>query len=175
MAQQTTNTVPARDDTAFVNGIQIETLNGTVQALRDDPDLGQCHFRVSNKWLNGNQNRSTVTGFYGAKQEFTHKQSYDLLADEPPILAGNDDAPNPVEHLLHALATCVTTSLVAHAAVRGIQLDEVESEIEGDIDLRGYMGIDSRVPKGYTDIRVNFKVKADGISDANVDIRVEKK
>jgi uncharacterized OsmC-like protein len=194
MTQQATSTHPASNGSTFVNGIQVETLRGTVQALRDDPDLGRCHFRVSNKWLDANQNRSTVSGFYGAKQENAHKQSYDLLADEPPILAGNDDAPNPVEHMLHALASCVTTSLVAHAAVRGIHLEEVESEIEGDIDLRGYMGIDGSVSKGYTDIRVNFKVKADGVSEerlkalsmyspvfntitngANVDIQVEKR
>jgi uncharacterized OsmC-like protein len=147
-----------------VNGINVETLSGTVSAIDGDPELGAAHFRVTNKWLNGNQNQSTVNGFYGAKQEIAHKQPYNLLADEPPILAGSDDAPNPVEHMLHALASCVTTSLVAHAAVKGIHLDEVESEVEGDIDLRGYLGIDKDVPKGYTDIRVNFKVKADGIS-----------
>jgi uncharacterized OsmC-like protein len=179
---------------AIVNGIELDALGSTVQAIRNDPELGKAHFRVSNKWLDGNQNRSTVTDFYGAKQDNLHKQQYDLLADEPPILAGNDDAPNPVEHMLHALASCVTTSLVAHAAVRGIRLDEVESEIEGDLDLRGYLGLDSEVPKGYTDIRVNFKVRADGISaerlkrlsmyspvfntitqGANVDITVEKR
>ena len=146
-----------------INGIDRETLNGTVQAMADDPGLGAAHFRVSNRWLNGNQNQSTVKGFYGARQEIAHKRSYDLLADEPPILAGDDDAPNPVEHMLHALASCVTTSLVAHAAVKGISLDEVESEVEGDIDLRGYLGIDKEVPRGYTDIRVRFKVRADGV------------
>jgi len=178
---------------ADVNGIDVGTLGTTVQAIRENPELGRARFRLRNKWLDGNQNLSTVSGFYGAKQEIAHKQNYDLLADEPPILAGLDDAPNPVEHLLHALASCVTTSLVAHAAVRGIHLDEVEAEIEGDIDLRGYLGTDNEVPKGYTDIRVNFKVKADGISPerlkrlsmfspvfntitqgANVDIQVEK-
>jgi len=145
-----------------INGVDRETLGGTVQAIADDPSLGAAHFRVTNRWLNGNQNRSTVTGFYGARQEIAHKRSYDLLADEPPILAGSDDAPNPVEHLLHALASCVTTSLVAHAAVKGIMLDEVKSEVEGDIDLRGYLGIDKDVPKGYTDIRIRFEVRAEG-------------
>jgi uncharacterized OsmC-like protein len=102
-----------------------------------------------------------VTGFYGAKQEIAHKQKFEMDADEPPILAGDDEGANPVEHLLHALASCVTTSMVAHAAVRGIHLEEVESELEGDIDLRGFLGLANDVPRGYTDIRVKFRVKAD--------------
>jgi uncharacterized OsmC-like protein len=102
-----------------------------------------------------------VKDFYGAKQEMQHKQTFELHADEPPILAGGDDGANPVEHLLHALAGCVTTGIVAHAAVRGIHIDELESELEGDIDLRGFLGLASDVPKGFTNIRVKFKVKAD--------------
>lgn len=144
-----------------VNGVNLETLMATVKAIKGDPELGACHFRASNKWLGGNHNRTTVTGFYGAKQEIAHKQKFEMDADEPPILAGEDQAANPVEHLLHALASCVTTSLVAHAAVRGIHLEEVESELEGDIDLRGFLGLAEDVPRGYTDIRVKFKVKAD--------------
>jgi uncharacterized OsmC-like protein len=81
-------------------------------------------------------------------------------ADEPAILAGNDDGANPVEHLLHALASCLTTSMVAHAAVRGIEIEELESELEGDIDLRGFLGLALDVPKGYTEIRAKFRVKA---------------
>ena len=144
-----------------VNGVNLETLMSTVKAIEADPELGASRFRASNKWLSGNHNRTTVTGFYGAKQEIAHKQKFEMDADEPPILAGEDQAANPVEHLLHALASCVTTSLVAHAAVRGIHLEEVESELEGDIDLRGFLGLAEDVPRGYTDIRVKFKVKAD--------------
>ena len=144
-----------------VNGVNLETLMATVNAIKGDPELGACHFRASNKWLGGNHNRTTVTGFYGAKQEIAHKQKFEMDADEPPILAGEDEGANPVEHLLHALASCVTTSMVAHAAVRGIHVEEVESELEGEIDLRGFLGLSDEVPKGYTDIRVKFKVKAD--------------
>ncbi len=134
---------------------------GTVKAIQADPELGVCHFRATNQWLNGNHNRSTVTGFYGAKQEMQHKQTFTMDADEPAILAGDDNGANPVEHLLHALASCLTTSMVAHAAVRGITIEEVESEFEGDIDLNGFLGLDANVPKGYTAIRAKFRVKAD--------------
>lgn len=144
-----------------VNGVELETLMGTVKAIQADPELGVCHFRATNQWLNGNHNRSTVTGFYGAKQEMQHKQTFTMDADEPAILAGDDNGANPVEHLLHALASCLTTSMVAHAAVRGIAIEELESELEGDIDLNGFLGLDANVPKGYTAIRAKFRVKAD--------------
>ena len=146
---------------ATVNGIRLETLQATVQAIADQPELGACKFRATNTWLDGNHNRSTIKGFYAAQQEMPHAQEFELLADEPPILAGNDLAPNPVEHLLNALAACVTTSMVAHAAVRGIHIEELESELEGDIDLRGFLGVAEDVPRGFTEIRVNFKVKSD--------------
>jgi uncharacterized OsmC-like protein len=177
-----------------VNGVDVDVLQTTVNNIKQDPDLGKCRFHVKNKWLDGNHNRTIIKSFYGAGQENEHKQAFELDADEPPVLAGNDEAPNPVEHLLNSLAGCVTTSMVAHAAVRGIHLEEVESEIEGDIDLRGFLGISKDVPKGYTDIRVKFKVKADTdnmeklkslaeysptfntlINGANVDIQVEPK
>ncbi len=145
----------------IVNGIDVDALSATVGAIRDDPSLGVCRFRGTNRWLAGNHNRTTVTSFFGAKQDIPHAQSFEMDADEPPILAGNDLAANPVEHLLHALASCVTTSMVAHAAVRGIPIRSVESEVEGDIDLRGYLGLSNEVPRGYTALRVRFTVDAD--------------
>ena len=162
MTTQTTSTQSAPEVAdGMVNGIHMETLLGTVNAIEQEPELGASKFRASNVWLGGNRNQSTITGFYGAKQEIAHKQKFVLDADEPPILAGNDDGANPVEHLLNALAACVTTSMVAHAAVRGIRIQELESELEGDIDLRGFLGLADDVAKGFTDIRVKFKVKTD--------------
>lgn len=195
MTNQNTNRQQQEStDDQYVNGIHMETLQGTVNAIDQEPELGACKFRASNTWLGGNHNRTRITGFYGAKQEIAHKQQFELHADEPPILAGNDEGANPVEHLLNALAACVTTSMVAHAAVRGIHIEELESELEGDIDLRGFLGLSNDVPRGFTDIRVNFKVKADVdnmerlkrltayspvfntiTQGANVDIQVEEK
>jgi uncharacterized OsmC-like protein len=158
-AKNSSSTVES--STTIVNGIDLDTLTGTVQAIDQEPELGACKFRARNTWLGGNHNCTTVSGFYGAKQELAHKQVFELHADEPPILAGQDTGANPVEHLLNALAACVTTSMVAHAAVRGIHIEALESELEGDIDLRGFLGLDEDVPKGFTDIRVKFRVKSD--------------
>lgn len=143
-----------------VNGVDVDALSETVNAISGDAELGIARFRAKNTWMDGNQNQSEVTGFYGAKQEIPHASTFRMNADEPPILAGNDAAPNPVEHLLHALASCLTTSMVAHAAVRGIVIDELEAELEGDIDLNGFLGLDPNVPKGYTEIRAKYRVKA---------------
>ena len=180
--------------TNSINGVDLDVLMETVGAIQKDPELGIARFRASNTWMNGNHNRSQVTGFYGARQEIAHAQAFTMDADEPPILAGQDTAPNPVEHLLHALASCLTTSMVAHAAVRGIAIEELESELEGDIDLRGFLGLDDSVAKGFTDIRVKFRVNTDPENidtlkqlstfspvlntltrGANVDIHVEQK
>jgi uncharacterized OsmC-like protein len=145
----------------IVNGVDLDILGATVGVIQKDPAMGACHFRASNKWVDGAQNQSRVTGFYGAKQEIDHKQAFTLVADEPAILAGNDDGANPVEHLLHALASCLTTSIVAHAAVRGIAIEQVESELEGDLDLNGFLGLSTTVPKGFANIRVKFRIVAD--------------
>lgn len=146
---------------SHVNGVDLNVLGATVSAIAKDPALGQCRFRARNRWVDGNHNRTTVTDFFGAGEDIPHKQTFELHADEPAILAGNDDGANPVEHLLHALASCVTTSMVAHAAVKGIDIEALESELEGDIDLNGFLGLDARVPKGFTNIRVKFRVRTD--------------
>ena len=144
-----------------INGLDMDVIQQTVNAVRQDPELGQMKFHITNKWAGGSHNCSTISSFYGAKKEMSHKQPFQLYADEPPLLAGQDEAANPVEHLLNALASCVTTSIVAHAAVRGIHIEELESQVEGDLDLRGFLGLDPTIPKGFTNIRLNFKVKSD--------------
>jgi len=157
----TQTTIKSDTNPDVVNGIHLPTLKETVTAISQKPVLGKCKFRAENQWLEGNHNRSTIKGFYGAEQEIAHRQTFELDADEPPILAGHDQGANPVEHLLNALASCVTTSMVAHAAVRGIHIQELESELEGDIDLNGFLGLSETVPKGFTDIRIKFTVKTD--------------
>lgn len=143
------------------NGVDLNVLGGTVAAMKQDPVLGHGKFRVQNSWTDGSRNTSSISGFYGARQEMTHSQVFQIHADEPPILAGSDEAPNPVEILLSALAACLTTSLVAHAAVAGVELGSVETEIEGDLDLNGFLGLDPNVRKGFSDIRVKMSVAAD--------------
>jgi uncharacterized OsmC-like protein len=145
----------------LVNGVNMDALEGTVNAIQENPELGESRFHIHNKWIRGGYNRTNVTDFFSAGKDIFHRQTFELDADEPPVLGSEDKGANPVEHLLHALAACVTTSMVCHAAIRGIRIDELESELEGNIDLRGFLGLSQDVRKGYRNIRINFKVKTD--------------
>ncbi|MHC4988337.1 MAG: OsmC family protein [Planctomycetota bacterium] len=142
------------------NGVDMESLNKTVKAIQKEPELGKSTFRIRNKWVTGGHNQTTVGSFHSLGEKQYHQQNFELHADEPGALGGTDLGANPVEHLLNSLAACVTTSMVAHAAVRGIPIEEVESEVEGDIDLNGFLGLDPKTPKGYQNVRISFKVKA---------------
>ena len=144
----------------LINGVAVDDLFATVNAIRATPSMANFKFRVHKRWEQAAQNHSTVHTFHGAGQPLSHPQPFVLEADEPAVLLGKDEAANPVEHLLHALASCLTTSMVYHAA-RGIHIEEVESSLEGDIDLHGFLDLDPKVRKGYQGIRVNFKIKAD--------------
>jgi uncharacterized OsmC-like protein len=144
-----------------INGVDVDALEETLTALKEKPDLGKAKFRLHNKWINCGHNQSTITDFYGTGQDIPHLKPFELHADEPPVLLGEDKGANPVEHLLNALAACLTTTLIYHAAYRGIKIDELESELEGNIDLRGFLGIAPDVRRGYQNISVKFKVKTD--------------
>jgi uncharacterized OsmC-like protein len=155
-------TMKQKPETEMVNGVDVGKLFETIDAIKQTPNLAVFKFRLNNEWIDGGHNRSTIKNFYGAGQEDATRQGpFVLEADEPPVLLGKDQAPNPVEYLLHALAACVTTSMVYHAAAKGIRIEEVESRVEGDIDLRGFLGLDENVPRGYKNIRMTFKIKAD--------------
>jgi uncharacterized OsmC-like protein len=143
----------------IVNGVDLEVVKGVINAVTEKPDLAKSNFRAKNVWIDGGHSRTTVTDFYTAGQEISHPKQFILDADEPTIMAGKEQAANPVEHLLNALTTWMTTTMVYHAAVRGIKLEEVDSKVEGDLDLRGFLGISDEVRPGYQEIRINFKVR----------------
>ena len=145
-----------------VNGVPVDQLVETMRAIRQDPEIAKFQFRAHNEWQDGGHTRVTIKSFYGAKQEDeTRTEPFIAHTDEPPVLLSKDKGPNPVEHLLTALSGCLTTSLVYHAAVMGIELESVESRLEGDLDLHGFLDMDPNVRNGYEQIRVVFNIKAD--------------
>jgi len=144
-----------------LNGVDIDRLVETIHAIRQMPRLADFKFRLQNRWIDAGQNQSSIKNFYGAGQDHQHKEPFVLNADEPVVLLGGESAPNPVEYLMHALVTCVTTALVYHAAAKGIRLQEVESRAEGDIDLHGFLGLDKNVRRGYKNLKIKFRIKAD--------------
>lgn len=149
-----------------INGVDVERLGQTLQAVQQNPSFGISQFRAVNRWISGGHNRSTIKGFYGAGQEDTTRtKPFVLDADEPHVLLGKDQGANPVEYVLHALAACLTTSLVYHAAARGIKVESVESTLEGDLDLQGFLGLSDQVRRGYKQIRANFTIKSDASAE----------
>ena len=147
--------------TRAVNGVAVDELFKTIDAIKASPVIAKFKFSLENNWIDGGHNRSTIKSFYGAGGDVEHRQKFVLDADEPPLLLGKDRGANPVEHLLNALAACVTTAMVYHAAAKGIEIEEMESTVEGRIDLRGFLNIDKNVRKGYESITMKYRIKAD--------------
>ena len=145
----------------LVNGINTDQLFETIDLVKFNPDLAFFKFRAQNTWINGTHNQAVVKDFYGALQEDDSREPLVFDLDEPPVLCGDNLGANPVEYLLVALSGCLTTSLVAHAAARGITLEKVSSRYEGDLDLRGFLGLSEEVPVGYQTIRVYFTIEAE--------------
>ncbi|MZH02352.1 MAG: OsmC family protein [Nitrospinae bacterium] len=145
----------------IINGVNVSQLEETVDVVTQKPELAQFKFRANNQWQDGGHNKVKVDGYYGTCQEIPRDKAFEFDADEPPALLGNDKGANPAEYLLTALSSCMTTSLVYHAAAQGINVEAVESDYEGDINLHGFLNLDPEIRKGYEEIRVKFKVKSD--------------
>jgi uncharacterized OsmC-like protein len=146
----------------IVNGVNVDQLFGTIEAIKKNSEIARFKFRAHNKWIDGGNNRSTIKDFYGACQEDTSRsEPFVMDNDEPAVLLGTDKGANPAEYVLHALAGCITTTLVYHAASKGIKIEEMETKYEGDLDLRGLLGLPGGTRNGYEEIRVSVKVKVD--------------
>jgi uncharacterized OsmC-like protein len=162
------NTMQAQG-TKSMNGLPLDRMFETIAAIKAQPSLARFQFRARNAWIDGGENRSTIRDFYGAgREDDSRTMPFSFTNGEPPVLLGNNEGANPVEYLLHALAGCVTTTFVLHAAARGIRIDEMSTELEGDIDLHGLLGLDDAVSPGYEQIRIRVRVKAD-CSDQELD------
>ncbi len=144
-----------------VNGVDVDQVVNTVNAFVENEELANFKFHLKNKWIEGGHSQSKITSCFGANQENTHDEPFEINSDVHPVFAGKDRGASAPEHFLNALVSCLTTTLVYHAAIQGIRIEELESEIEGDIDFRGLLGISNEVRKGYKNIRVSFKVKTE--------------
>jgi uncharacterized OsmC-like protein len=151
--------------TRMINGVDVGRLSETIDAIKHDPEIASFRFRASNHWESGGHNMTTIHDFFGAKQNVDHRQDFHISADEPDLLLGSDMGANPVELALSALAGCLTTTLVYHAAARGVTVRAVESELEGELDLRGFLGMSDSVRTGYKNIGVKMRVDADASQD----------
>lgn len=145
----------------IVNGVNVDDVKQLVGNVQQDQTLSESHFRLSNKWIKGSHNQSRIKGFYSGGEEHQHPQEFTIDTDEPIVLAGAEMSANPAEYLLSSLASCLTTTMIYHAAVRGIEVRALEAEVEGDLDLRGFLGLSDEVRRGFQNIRVTYRVDTD--------------
>jgi uncharacterized OsmC-like protein len=145
-----------------VNGFKSKDIMDTVGAIQSNPEIAKFKFRARNKWISGGHNRSSIQDFYGGgTEDKTRKEPFVFDNSEPPILLGNNEGANPVEFILHGLAGCMTTTMMLHAAANGIVVDHVESFLEGELDVQGFLGLDESIRNGYQGIKVIFKIEGD--------------
>ncbi|MCP1677116.1 putative OsmC-like protein [Natronocella acetinitrilica] len=163
MNTQTDNAVHRNN----VNGVDVNALFDTINAVKANTTLADSQFRATNRWMDGGHNRSTIQSFRSCGQEDTSRnRPFIMDADEPEVLLGSDQGANPVEYVLHALAACMTTTVIYHAAARGIAIRGMHSALEGDLDLRGFLGLSDEVRRGYQVIRVRMTVDCDAEPEA---------
>ncbi len=144
-----------------MNGVDVPSLFATINVVRENTALAKFQFRATNHWIKGTHSRSRIESFSGAGGEHQHVSEFSFDGDHPAVLCGADNGPTPVEFLLHALASCLTAGIGNIAAARGVQLTEVRSEITGDIDLQGLLGLSDDVRPGYQGLAIRFHVTGD--------------
>lgn len=146
----------------LVNGVNVEQLVGTINAIKADAAIARFKFRAETDWVDGGHSRTTIQSFYGAKQEDASRtKPFVLEGDEPPVLLGGNAGPNAVEAVLHALASCLSVGFIYNAAAQGIKVDALSFRLEGDLDLHGFLGLSDKVRPGYAGIRLSYRVKSD--------------
>jgi uncharacterized OsmC-like protein len=158
-----TTTVPK-----VVNGINVDDLFALIEGIRRDPAKGASRWRVATSWQGQTRSRSQVEGFGIGGEEVERRFTIDI--DEPRELGGSNRFANPQEHLIAALNACIMVGYVAQCAVRGITLENLAIETEGEIDLRGFLGIDPAVPRGYDNLRYKVRIKGNGTKEQFAEI-----
>ncbi|HUG32426.1 MAG TPA: OsmC family protein [Acidimicrobiia bacterium] len=142
------------------NGIDVDQLVQTIEAIQEDPSLGSFTFRASSKWNRGTHNTGEIPGFrHAGKEDESRQAPFELEGDEPPVLLGSNKGPNAVELLLQGLAFCYAVGYAANASAKGIEIESMEYEIEGDFDVRQFLGLDGQRP-GFTEIRAKGTVSS---------------
>jgi uncharacterized OsmC-like protein len=160
MQMESTSTTATRERVPL-NGVDTPTLFATINAVKEQPELAAFRFRSTNRWVQGTHSRAAITTFTGAGGQHSHAREFTFDADHPAVLVGHDEGPTPVEFLLVALGACLTSGIANIAAARGVTLHSVESNIEGDIDLRGILGLSNEVRNGYQRMRAAFTIAGD--------------
>lgn len=143
-----------------VNGLDLNALGEVVESIQEDAARAKVSFDVTTRWTGQTSSETIIDGFTIAGERI--ERSHQIIADEPCELLGSDGAPNPQELLMAALNACMTVGYVAGAAIKGITLDKLEIHTSGNLDLRGFLGLDDRIPPGYESIQYEVRISGNG-------------
>lgn len=143
-----------------VNGLDLDALGAMVEEIRKDPKKALARFSVTTRWMGRTATRSKVTGYEIGGNRIARE--FEIAADEPEELLGENSSPKPQELLMAAVNACMSVGYVAGAALRGIRLEKLEIETTGELDLRGFLGLDDSVPPGYDEITYTVRIAGNG-------------
>lgn len=144
------------------NGVDVGRLTETIRLVGSEPDLGRFRFRAATAWEGGGRSRTRIQAFHGAgREDDSRTEPLEIVGDEPPVLLGTNAGPNAVEAVLHALTSCLTVGFVYNAAARGIDVRALDFDVEGELDLRAFLGLSDEARPGYREIEVRYRVDAD--------------
>ena len=150
----------------MLNGVDVDQLVATINAIKENPDLARFQFRSNTEWVDGGHSRTRIQSFFGAGTEDTsRKKPFVIEGDEQPVLLGTNSAPNAVEAVLASLASCLAVGIAYNAAARGIKIKSLNFTVEGDIDLHGFLGLSEEIRPGYEKIRVNYRIDSDATKE----------
>jgi uncharacterized OsmC-like protein len=143
-----------------LNGIDTEALKQVMGQISKDPSLGKLIFQVTTTWKGATKSETVVQGYQIGGQKV--KRIHTFVIDEPKELLGEDTAANPQEYLMGAMNACIMNTYVIAAAMKGIRLEKVEMETEGELDLRGFLGMDKNIIPGYKELKYKIRLKGNG-------------
>ncbi len=150
------------------NGVDVDRLVQTIDAIKGDANIARLTFKARTGWEGGSTSRGEISSFTHAGQEVQHAKVHELTGCEPDLLLGHDSGPNAVELVLAALGFCYSVGFVYNAAAKGYDLEELTYEVEGDLDLRNFVGIPEGPRPGFTEIRVKSTAKARNASEQDL-------
>lgn len=159
------------EKTKALNGVNVDQLVATIEAIKGNPDLAKCKFRSTTEWIGGGHTRTHIQSFYAAGQEDgSREQPFVLEGDEPPVLLGANAGANAVEAVLHALASCLAVGFAYNAAAMGIRIDSLSFDVEGDLDLHAFLGLSDQTRPGYQNVSLRYRVKSDAPREKIVEL-----
>jgi len=144
----------------IINGINTSEVEQLIQDVARNPKAGRAGFCVATNWKGGTKTETTVS--HWSLGGVTKRRDFTIRSDEPTELGGTNTNPNPQEILMAGLNACMMVGYAAICSLKGIVLESIEIETEGELDLRGFFGLDPAVKPGYSELHYTVRIRGNG-------------